>query len=398
MYAYEEASMLKHLLGWLAVLGSLAAAVVLPGAPAEAADFRTGDAVIVASGDVVDDDLYIASGEVVVNGTVNGDVLCVGSTVTINGRINGSLTAVGGTVVVGGEVTHAVRVAGETVDIRGVVGKDVLVAGGNINVATAANIGRDLAFAATKIRVDGLIEDGITGHATNADLGNRVGGDVEIGVGERLTIETTADIGGDLVYRSKNEAVIQPGARIGGGTTTRKIPAEWKPVFPLFAEVWLRVIAFLMTLVTGGLIVLLAPRRASSVAASLTRRPWHSLGWGAVIFCAVPVAAVIALITVVGFPAGMIGLGVYAVALYLTQIASGVFIGYWILGRFGKVESRSALLGAFALGFTLLTLLKLIPYLGGLIGFASVLFGLGAMALSQRRSHGPSQPEVVVAA
>ena len=52
---------------------------------------------------------------------------------------------------------------------------------------------------------------------------------------------------------------------------------------------------------------------------------------------------------------------------------------------FIKVESRGVLVGALALGFTILTLLKLIPYIGfPWLWLATVLFGIGAMVLSQK--------------
>jgi cytoskeletal protein CcmA (bactofilin family) len=382
MRARKELTMTRHLLKWLVILPLLALLVVLPASPILAADLRGGDAVIIASGDVIDDDLYIAAGQVVINGTVNGDVLCVGETISVNGKINGSVTAVGGTVNIDGEVTNAVRVAGQTVAIRGSVGRDVVVAGDDISMARTAKIGRDLVFAVRKIRVDAMIEDSIKGVGSTAALSTGVGGNVEIGI-ETLTIESTANIQGNLIYTSKNEAAIQSGARIGG-TTTHKIPETKMPAFPWSAGIWMRVIAFLMTLVFGGLIILIAPRRATAVAASIRQRPWLSLGWGAIILFAAPVAAVVAFITIVGVPVGVIGLVAYGVAIYLSQVAVGLFIGYWIIGYFSKVDSRGMLLGAFALGFSILTLVKLIPYLGFPLWLATVLFGIGAMVLSQK--------------
>ena len=40
------------------------------------------------------------------------------------------------------------------------------------------------------------------------------------------------------------------------------------------------VIAFLMTLLVGIVIILVAPRRAASVGASIRHKPWLSLGAG----------------------------------------------------------------------------------------------------------------------
>ena len=99
---------------------------------------------------------------------------------------------------------------------------------------------------------------------------------------------------------------------------------------------------------------------------------------------ATPIAAIITFVTVVGVPVGLIGLTLYGIAIYLSQIAIGLFIGYWIISSFNKVESRGVLVGALALGFAILTLLKLIPYIGFPLWLATVLFGIGAMALSAK--------------
>ena len=109
-----------------------------------------------------------------------------------------------------------------------------------------------------------------------------------------------------------------------------------------------------------------------------------SLGWGAIILFATPIAAIVTFITVIGVPVGLIGLTLYGIAIYLSQIAVGLFIGYWIIGYFSNVESRGILVGALALGLAVLTLLKLIPYVGFPLWLATVLFGIGAMLLSQK--------------
>jgi len=355
--------------------------VLLAASPALAADLRGGDTVIIASGDVINDDLYIAANRIVINGTVNGDVLCIGDTITVDGHINGSITAIGSQIRIDGEVERSVRVAGDRAAIGGDIGNDVMAAGDDIEIIGTGMIGRDLVFAARKIDVQALVDKGVKGLGSRISLNDVVRGDVEVGV-EQLTIASSASIGGNLVYVSENKAIVEPGAHIGG-TTTHRLPEVREPIIPTIG-VWIRVIAFLMTLITGIVIILIAPRRAEAVAASIKGKPLLSLGWGAIILFATPIAALIAFITVIGVPAGLIGLILYGLAIYLSQIAVGLFIGYWIVGYFSKVDSRGALVGAFALGFAILTLVKLIPYIGFPIWLATVVFGLGAMALSQR--------------
>src|SRR5262245_51816871 len=56
--------------------------------PARAFDGRSGDRVVIASDEVVNDDLYVGAEEFVLDGTVNGDVVVFARTVTINGEVD----------------------------------------------------------------------------------------------------------------------------------------------------------------------------------------------------------------------------------------------------------------------------------------------------------------------
>jgi len=373
--------MLQQILRGLAVLLVVMLMTVFVAVPASAAELRGEDTIIIASGDTIDDDLYLAGNRITINGTINGDVLAVGDTITVNGRINGNLTAVGSTVNVNGVVTNAVRAGGGDINVAGNIGGDLVVGGGQIEIASTAIIGRDLVFGAGNIRISALIGDDITGGGGEVFLENGVEGDVELGAGN-LVIATTANIKGNLVYVSENEADIKSGARIGG-TTTHRIPEVKEPVIPEIG-IWGRVIAFLMTLSAGIVIILIAPRRSAAVAAYIKRKPLMTLGWGAIILFATPIAALMTFITVVGVPVGLLGLTLYGILLYLGQIAVGLFLGYWIIGYFRNVESRGILVGALALGFAALTLLKLIPYVGFVLWLATALFGIGAIVLSQK--------------
>ena len=40
----------------------------------------------------------------IINGTVNGDVMCAGASVTINGKVTGDIRVAGNTVTIGAEV------------------------------------------------------------------------------------------------------------------------------------------------------------------------------------------------------------------------------------------------------------------------------------------------------
>jgi cytoskeletal protein CcmA (bactofilin family) len=374
--------MSKHIFKGLAVLLTVMLVTIFAATPVLAADLRSGDTVTVASGEVVDGDLYVAGSDIIIDGTVNGDIFGAGRSLIINGTVNGGVSFAGQTLTVNGEIAHGARLAGQTIYISGNIGRDLVALGSEATVISTAKIGSDLILGVGTSRIYGHINGNIKGSANEVTITDGVGGNIELEA-DKLTVASTANIQGNLTYTSKNEADVQVGAQVGG-KTTHNIPVVKEPAGP-FADIGGKVIAFLMTLLFGIIIVLIAPRRAASVAASIRNKPLSSLGWGAVILFATPVAAIITLITVVGVPVALIGLTVYGIGIYLSQIVVGLFIGYWIIGYFREVENRGILVGALALGFVILTLLKLIPYVGFILWLATALFGLGAILVSERR-------------
>ena len=199
----------------------------------------------------------------------------------------------------------------------------------------------------------------------------------------------TANIQGDLTYTCEEEADIQSGAQIVGGTTHKlpEVKEERAKAFPfvLFSGIVGKVIGFFMALIAGLVIILLAPRRLTSVADAIRTRPGPSAGWGALFLFVTPIAAIIVCITIVGIPVGLISLALWGIAIYLAQIPVGLFIGRCIIGRFKRVERKAIMVGALALGLVILRLLGLIPYIGFFIALAVALFGLGAVVVSERR-------------
>jgi len=382
--AIKEVKMSKHILKGLIV--SLLAILLMTFTTVAvlAFDVRSGDIITVASGEVIDSDLYVAGGTIIIDGTINGDLIAAGKIIRVNGPVNGSIIAIGGTVDINGEVTHAVRIIGETLNISGTIGRDLLVAGDDVSLASTAEIGSDLLLGAGTALIDGLIK-----------------GDINSGV-ESLTIASTSSIQGKLTYISENEANIQSGAQIMGPIThklpdvkeriavgTHQLPGLKERLTP--AGLWGKVIGFLMSLVLGIIIILLAPRRVKAVTESIRTRPWASLGWGAIILIFTPIAALIVCITIIGLPLGLITLVLYSIAICLTQLFAGLLIGQLVIGSSKRVETKAALVGAMALGLAILSLLKLIPYLDNVIGLATVLFGLGAILVSERKLRAEAQ-------
>jgi hypothetical protein len=357
--------------------------------PALAFNGRGGNNVTITSEEVIEGDLYLSGGNLIINGTVNGDVFGAGQSFTINGNVNGGITLAAQTITINGNIASGARVAGQYVTLNGNIGRDLVAAGATVTISPQSEIMADLVLAAATALIEGNVHRNITGSAGTATIAGEVGGNIDLEV-DQLTLTPNANIQGNLVYESANNADIQAGATVGG-TTTRNMPEtttrDYRAYLPALAGVavlW-KVMGFLMILLTGIILILIAPHRTGLMANAIKHHPWQSLGWGALILLATPIAAFIVMFTIIGIPLSLIALVLYAIAIYISQIPVGLIIGQLIIRQNRELESRGIMIGALALGLFLLFLVTLIPIFGWIVSLLIIVFGLGTLVTSNRR-------------
>ena len=92
---------------------------------------------------------------------------------------------------------------------------------------------------------------------------------------------------------------------------------------------------------------------------------------GALILIGTPVLAVIAMITLIGFPLGLLTVLLWLVTLYAAGIVIAGYIGRMIL------PNRESITLPLLLGLTLLVVVTNLPLIGGPIQMIAGLLGLG---------------------
>lgn len=369
----------------IAVLVVLCAALVLrPMAPwmprAEAMTLKGGESPGVAAGRVINDDLYITGGSVSIDGKVNGDVFVAGGSVSVNGTVRDDLAVAGGNVTVNGAVGGSVRAAGGSLILNGKTGQDLMAFGGTVDMATGSSIGRDAMFGSGNVSLGASVGRDLKGGVGSLTINNSVGRDVDLSADE-LILTDRADVKGDLTYTSAKKAKIAPAAKVAGRITQNKPAPEEAGAggAPSFASsaAWF-VASYLMAFLFGIVLLALFPARTAEISAAVTTSPWASLGIGLGVLIVVPIAAVILMVFVIPIPISLTALGLYALGIYISKLYVGLAVGRWISHYF-KWSIHEIL--SLVIGLLILMLLGLAPYLGGLLRFSYVLFGLGAISM-----------------
>jgi cytoskeletal protein CcmA (bactofilin family) len=426
----------------ISIFALLAVLLLTVATPASAFDGRSGDRIVIESGEVIDDDLYVTAGEFVLDGTVNGDVIAMGQVITINGTVEGDVMAAGQTVVVNGTVTGAVRMAGSVLLLSETasIGGDIIGAGYSLETQEGSAIGQDFIFAGAQILLAGDVARNAQLATGAFELRGSVGGNVQAEVGESdanyagpppnmfmppspvsvptvkpgLTIDSSANIEGDLEYTQARELTFPAG--VVAGQVTRKEPATNQTATR--AETtgervmkWaVNVLRTSVTLILLGLFLLwLFPSFVGGLSAKLQTAFWPSLGWGAVAYASFFIAILFTVIVMIfggllfgvltlgGLAGTIIWLGIltlFALILgfvlitsFVAKVVFGQTVGKWFLTQANSplAEHRfwPMIIGViFMVAVIALLSFPLIPgFLGWLLNFAIILFGLGAVWL-----------------
>ena len=362
----------------------------LVAAPLLAAGQQFGESVIQRGH--VQEDVYLAGGSVRVLGQVDGDVGAAGGRVSIEGTVSGDVAAFGGSVELRAKVKDDARITGGDVTVHGTIGDDLLAAGGTVTVAPEARIGGRAWLAGGTLEIAGRVGKGLKAAGGEIVIAGEILGDVDL-IGENIEIRPGAIIHGRLNYRSPNEARIDPGARLHSAVVM--LPLEAPPGAKA-GHAGGRVFMLLSLLVTASVLFLLFPNFSRLTARSVREAPWQALGLGFAVLASGPLVVILLLVSVVGLWLGLITLVVYFILLLLGYLTGVLFVADAGLQRLRPQEppTKGRMIGALAATLVVLALLRLLPVIGGLVAFALLLFGLGALtrALWRRYRNGwPAQ-------
>jgi hypothetical protein len=138
-------------------------------------------------------------------------------------------------------------------------------------------------------------------------------------------------------------------------------------------------VIWLGAFVLFGLVLFQLMPQFSREAVANAERYGASFGLGVLVFFGIPIAAVIACVTVVGLFVGLSTFFIWYASLYYAQLVVGALVGQWLMGR---TNETWPLIGRMVVGIVIVRLATVIPEAGGWIKFAVIVWGLGATSLA----------------
>lgn len=401
---------------WPLLVGGLVLLALLlsPTPRAAATDFRQGETIVIAAGEVIDDDLFVSASTIEINGTVKGDLIASGSVVVINGTVEGSTAAGGQSVSVNGTINGSLYTGGYDVQLNdgATIGRNLYFGGFSLGIHPGATVQRDVLATGYQVQIDGNVEGDVLVSVSALAVNGRVGGDLRGGVSSATGGPTPPMLGvPDTV------TVLPPGLDIGsqstiGGNMTvaaeqvsTGVDPEQSPVQRIILP---RLGEFLAIVIVGGLLLRFGRGILEEVVAALRAQVLPGVGWGCVTAVAVPfvllVAAVVVFLTtllggLVTFgqlvnELGALGGVTIAFALVtflvfvsiITKVIVSQLVGDALLDRFaaGMAPGLRKRFLALVVGALLYELLRAVPILGPAVALVTILLGLGAIWLTLR--------------
>ena len=370
------------------VLAGLCAALALP-APAGATEFHKGETYQLARDETVKSDLFITGARARIEGTVDGDVFFFGQSIDISGHIKGDAIVFGQTVRINGQIDGNIRSFANNITITGTVGKNVLTFDDVVNLDSAGKVGGSLTAFAQSVGIDGRLGRDLLLMDGETTISGTIDGEVRV-KGRNMSIATSAQVGGPVRYEGDNPANIASGAKLASPVefTKREHKSRYtEGHYYLWRVIWTA--AFVLF----GLVLFLLLPKFSEETVRAGERFGAPVGLGVLVFFAVPIAAVIACITVVGIPLGILTLGLWILGLFTSEIVVGAVVGNWILGR---AADTWGLIGRMAMGFALVrivyTPLEHVHVIGVLAALGIFMWGMGAISLALYNRFSPRIP------
>jgi hypothetical protein len=232
--------------------------------------------------------------------------------------------------------------------------------------------------------IDGRVTDSLTVVNGTAVVNNAVDGDIFV-LNGTLDLREGARVGGDVKLLNGSFAR-SPGAVVEGEVDRN----NYRGMLTWDLGSAARIIWFMLTpslMIVAALVIALARRQIAGAVATLARRPGTTVLAGVVAWVALPLLALLLVVSVLGIPLGVLLALVVLPGLWLGgYVVAATWLGAAILrrtpiGRGQERPYRSAVLGVLVLQFT-----GWVPVLGALVVLLAGVVGSGGLILPVLRT------------
>ncbi len=301
--------------------------------------------------------------------------------IVVNGEVNGDLIAAGGEILIPGKVERDARLAASKISISGKVDGSVTAGTGEFIFGRDGRIGNSLVIGTKDVSLQGYIGRDLTIWANKVTVNNNVGGSIMAAV-SGFVLDPGARIGGDITYWASSNMVVNMGSEVRGQTIKHEIKVDnaGQNIEKSMGGVRfaLKVFGFLFSLILGFLFIKLMPAFSGQVSEFITRKTLRSFWMGILTLVGTPLLILILFLTIIGIPFALILLFLLLLIFCVSKIFVALAVGNLLEAR---LKLNNSVLLKFVGGLITITLISMLPIIGGIFNFIALFAGAGSFVV-----------------
>jgi cytoskeletal protein CcmA (bactofilin family) len=352
------------------------------------------------------EDAYIAAEDIRINGICMQDAFLAASKVSMYGRVIADLNVAALDCELNGEIGDDARVIGRELNFAARVFGTAMLCGKKIYFKDTAFVNQGCEILAEEVFFSGRAMGGARISGKSVFINGAVFSDLTVNA-ERIVLGPRARILGSVYYTSKNPIKQESSAFVQGAVyRSQNPPSEtglegrarnWTQQaqnWGALAKFSYRTSLFVVLLFLGICLLWAWPEASRRYALAMKKQFVPTLLWGLLLgvmsFVGVLMLALIFIITIIGIPLALFLIMGYILMLVLGPLGMGYMIGMELFKPRLDLKSRSIV--ALVVGYALVSLLTVVPLVGGLLSGIMSLMGFGAL-LTMRRIAAVPKPE-----
>ena len=320
------------------------------------------------------EDNFIANDNVKLKKSFNHSTFIAGNKVEVSSEIEGINFTACNDITMHNKQDYLFA-AGNNIHLEEVTSKDTFVAGSSITI-TDSSI-RDLYAAASKVRIDSNIEGNVYIGANSVIINKEINGNVHIAA-EEIRIGKNASIKGTLSYPEDAKISIAKEENIKKIKTYKANTKEKEKT--IVSKITDKVYSTLSLLVIGILLLIVLPKFFDTIGKKKENELGKNILIGFLGLIGIPLFSLLTIISIIGLPLGIISFVLYIIFIYLSIIPSSYYFGKLLIKD--KIENNYLIL---TISLFAISLLELIPILGGFVSLICTITGLGLMLNSLKK-------------
>jgi cytoskeletal protein CcmA (bactofilin family) len=351
---------------------------------ANAASFKSNnDSFRIAEDQTIDDDLYISSKRVVIEGVVNGDVFVSSNDISIRGSINGDLHAIGDSMDVSGVIGNDLYFAGSSLAIhKGSIGDSVYFVGQSIESGKNSRIGGGLVAGSSTVKLNGFVGRGLTIASDDVFINGIVSNDSTV-TSSNIKLGESALLKKDLnVYTNKKIDQDKKSSVLGKIKNSQVSDTQPSKLSLVISNILMAGYLFLASILVAVFVFFVARSSFDSLEDFKISSTTSALLWGTlVLITGIPVSLAFGL-TVVGIPVGILVIILWLILIYISKIYGSFILISLLKSKQGDTESNTHPLYKIILGLALYYFGGVIPFVGPVLRLGITCLGLGSISLA----------------